>query len=128
MERIKTVIKHPGHRQMGMILKIVNAVKAVSYSFPGILYPGYKKGIQKVTTYKTVSANELKQADTKYAAKWGVICLFQDSFSNPYYTSRSGLRMMMSSRPGPLETIAMGASISFSTNSIYLRQFSGSSS
>lgn len=35
---------------------------------------------------------------------------------------------IISSRPGPLETMVMGVSISFSINSIYLRQFSGSSS
>ena len=38
------------------------------------------------------------------------------------------LRTIMSSRPGPLETRVMGTSISFSTNSMYFRQFSGSSS
>lgn len=34
---------------------------------------------------------------------------------------------IISSRPGPLDTIVIGTSISFSTNSIYLRQFSGRS-
>ena len=90
---------------------------------------GYNDVSYFISIFKSVPASHLRSGAAWQS--WGSyrmllknrrILIFRIRLFFPFIYLR-----IISSRPGPLDTIVIGTSISFSTNSIYLRQFSGRS-